>query len=53
MNGVHNRPIRKFNPGTLQSDDEVVRQFVVRQRELDLVLDVIRGNLDSRSCSTC
>ena len=50
MNGVHNRPIRKFNPGTLQSDDEVVRQFVVRQRELDLVLDVLRGNLDSSSC---
>ena len=50
MNGVHNRPIRKFNPGTLQSDDEVVRQFVVRQRELDIVLDVLRGNLDSSSC---
>ena len=50
MNGVHDRPIRKFNPGTLQSDDEVVRQFVVRQRELDLVLDVLRGNLDSSSC---
>ena len=50
MNGAHNRPIRKFNPGTLQSDDEVVRQFVVRQRELDLVLEVLRGNLDSSSC---
>ena len=50
MNGVHDRPIRKFNPGTLQSDDEVVRQFVVRQRELDLVLDVLRGNLDASSC---
>ena len=50
MNGVHDRPIRKFNPGTLQSDDEVVRQFVVRHRELELVLDVLRGNLDSPSC---
>ena len=50
MNGAHERPIRKFNPGTLQSDDEVVRQFVVRQRELELVLDVLRGNLDSSSC---
>ncbi|MCY4025506.1 MAG: tetratricopeptide repeat protein [Acidobacteria bacterium] len=50
MNGAHDRPIRKFNPGTLQSDDEVVRQFVVRHRELDLVLDVLRGNLDSSSC---
>ena len=44
------RPIRKFNPGTFQSDDEVVRQFVVRQGELDLVLEVIRGNIDSPSC---
>ena len=50
MNEAHGRPIRKFNPGTLQSDDEVVRQFVVRHRELDLVLDVLRGNLDSSSC---
>ena len=50
MNHALDRPIRKFNPGTLQSDDEVVRQFVVRQRELDLVLEVIRGNTDSPSC---
>ncbi len=50
MNGALDRPIRKFNPGTLQSDDEVVRQFVVRQGELDLVLEVIRGNIDSPSC---
>ena len=50
MNGAHDRPIRKFNPGTLQSDDEVVRQFVVRHRELDLVLEVLRGNLDAPSC---
>ena len=50
MNEAHDRPIRKFNPGTLQSDDEVIRQFVVRRRELDLVLDVLRGNLDSSSC---
>ena len=50
MNHALDRPIRKFNPGTLQSDDEVIRQFVVRQRELDLVLEVIRGNTDSPSC---
>ena len=50
MNDALDRPIRKFNPGTFQSDDEVVRQFVVRQRELDLVLEVIRGNTDSPSC---
>ena len=50
MNDALDRPIRKFNPGTFQSDDEVVRQFVVRQGELDLVLEVIRGNTDSPSC---
>ena len=50
MNDALDRPIRKFNPGTFQSDDEVVRQFVVRQGELDLVLEVIRSNTDSPSC---
>ena len=50
MNDALDRPIRKFNPGTFQTDDEVVRQFVVRQGELDLVLEVIRGNTDSPSC---
>ena len=44
------RPIRKFNPGTLQSDDEIREQFVVRQHELDIVLEVLRGNIESPSC---
>ena len=43
-------PVRKFNPGTLQSDEEVRRQFVVRQPTLDVVLEVLRGNVDSPSC---
>ena len=43
-------PVRKFNPGTLQSDEEVKRQFVVRQPKLDVVLEVLRGNVDSLSC---
>ena len=43
-------PVRKFNPGTLQSDEEVTRQFVVRQPKLDIVLEVLRGNVDSPSC---
>ena len=43
-------PIRKFNPGTLQSDGEVTEQFVVRNHELDTVLDVLRGNIESPSC---
>lgn len=42
--------IRKFNPGTFQSDEEVIRQFVARKRELSIVLDVLRGNIDSPSC---
>lgn len=43
-------PIRKFNPGTFQSDDEVIAQFVVRKHELDVVLEVLRENLDTPSC---
>ena len=42
--------IRKFNPGTFLSDEEVINQFVVRKRELDIVLEVLRGNIDSPSC---
>ena len=42
--------IRKFNPGTFQSDEEVIEQFVVRERELDTVLEVLGGNIDSPSC---
>ena len=44
------RPIRKFNPGTFQSDEEVIEQFAVRKRELDTVLEVLRGNINSPSC---
>ena len=45
-----NRPIRKFNPGTHQSDEQVIGQFVVRNRELETILEVLRGNVDSPSC---
>ena len=44
------RPIRKLNPGMLQSDEEVIEQFVVRKHELNIVLEVLRGNIDSPSC---
>ena len=49
MNELLGRPrqIRKFNPGTFQSDEEVMSQFVVRDRELGIVLDVLRGNIGS------
>lgn len=52
-NGGGDRPfgqVRKFNPGTLQPDRELIGQFVVRKGELELVLDVLRGNIDSPSC---
>lgn len=42
--------IRKFNPGTFQSDDELIRQFVVRKHELQLVLEVLGENIDAQSC---
>ncbi|WP_420635706.1 restriction endonuclease [Candidatus Palauibacter sp.] len=42
--------IRKFNPGVFQSDQEVLDQFVVRSRELEAVLEVLRGNIDAPSC---
>lgn len=42
--------VRKFNPGMLQGDDEIVRQFVVRNNELQVLLDVLRGNIASLSC---
>ncbi len=42
--------VRKFNPGTFQSDQTVIEQFVVRNRELGTVLDVLRGNIDAPSC---
>ena len=48
--GVRRSPVRKFNPGTLQSDQEVVDQFVVRNRELDSVLEILHGNIESPSC---
>lgn len=44
------RTIRTFNPGTFQPDAEVIRQFVVRERELTIVLDVLRDNVESPSC---
>ncbi len=50
MPEVAHRTVRKFNPGILQSDDEVRTQFVVRKRELDVVLEVLSGNIDSLSC---
>ena len=50
MNTLHKSTIRKFNPGTLQSDDAVREQFVVRQHDLAIVLEVLRENIEASSC---
>ena len=52
MNDLSEQPrrIRKFNPGTFQSDEELIKQFVVREAELALVLDSLRGSAGSASC---
>ena len=44
------RSVRTFNPGTFQSDSEIIEQYVVRRHELDAVLEVLRGNVDAESC---
>ena len=50
MNRPLGRLIRTFNPGTFQPDDEVTAQFVVRRRELEVVLEILRDNIESPSC---
>ena len=42
--------IRKFNPGTHQSDEDVIRQFVVREGELQIVLRTLADNVDTACC---
>ena len=44
------RQIRKFNPGAFQPDEEVIRQFVARKPKLGIVMDILRGNVESPSC---
>ena len=50
MRALSRPTVRKFNPGLLQSDKELIRQFVVRQDELATVLEVLRDNVDADSC---
>ena len=50
MTTPHERTIRKFNPGTFQSDEEVIEQFVVRKHELQIVMDTLRRNINAQSC---
>ena len=44
------RTIRKFNPGTLQTDAEVIEQFVVRHREFGILRNVLERNARSSTC---
>ena len=41
--------LRKFNPGALQDDEEIIRQFVVREHQLELILEVLCENLGAAS----
>ena len=50
MSGPPERTIRKFNPGVFQSDRDIIDQFVVRERALSVVLELIRDNIDAPSC---
>ena len=42
--------IRKFNPGALQSDEQVIEQFVVRHREFGILMDILRNNAGPSIC---
>jgi len=50
MSALQNHVVRTFNPGTFQSDAEIIEQYVVRRHELDAVIEVLRGNVDAESC---
>ena len=47
---VRAHPIRKFNPGTLQTDTEIIEQFVVRHREFGILRDILERNAFSSTC---
>ena len=50
MNAPRPPTVRWFNPGLLQSDDDIIAQFAVRRAEFRTVLRVVTENLDSPSC---
>ena len=41
--------VRKYNPGINQSDDDLIKQFVVRGEKLDSILEVLEENIQSPS----
>lgn len=50
MTEPSDRIVRRFNPGTLQTDDDIRSQFVVRRAELGLIAQTLRDNLDTPCC---
>lgn len=50
MSESGDRVVRKFNPGTLQSDEQIIEQFVVRCLDLRFVMETLRSNLGVPSC---
>ena len=44
------KPVRKFNPGTGQSDQELIAQYVVRETELEIALESLETNIDAPCC---
>lgn len=50
MTWPSDRIVRRFNPGTFQTDEEIRAQFVVRRAEFDLVAQTLRDNLDTPCC---
>ena len=43
-------PVRKFNPGLFQTDDEVIAQFAVRKVEFKILLEIVKENICSSTC---
>ncbi|MDH5389425.1 MAG: AAA family ATPase, partial [Gammaproteobacteria bacterium] len=41
--------LRKFNPGAMQTDEEIIKQFVVRKHQFNAVMEVLEENMSSES----
>ena len=50
MQNTGGAPLRFFNPGLYQSDEDVISQFCVRESELGFILDILGRNIESPSC---
>lgn len=50
MKTTDGAPLRFFNPGLYQSDEDVISQFCVRESELGFILEILNRNFESPSC---